>query len=99
MPSDDTPKVANPIAPKPGGSAGEAEQPPDLTGEDVAANGEAVHHPDTPTPIPLPTPGEAYERYEAIFGGKQAPFAFVDLDAVWSNAAEMLKRAGGKPIR
>ena len=54
---------------------------------------------DTPTPLPLPTPTEAFERYETIFGGKQAPFAFVDLDAVWSNAAEMLKRAGGKPIR
>ncbi len=29
----------------------------------------------------------------------QAPFAFVDLDAVWSNAADMLRRAQGKPIR
>ena len=28
-----------------------------------------------------------------------APFALVDLDAMWSNAAEMLARAGGRPIR
>ena len=27
------------------------------------------------------------------------PFAFVDLDAMWSNAADMLRRAAGKPIR
>jgi D-serine deaminase-like pyridoxal phosphate-dependent protein len=38
-------------------------------------------------------------RYEAAFGDRDAPFAFVDLDAMWSNAAEMLGRAGGKPIR
>ena len=43
--------------------------------------------------------GDAYERYEAIFGDLEPPFAFCDLDAVWSNAAEMLGRAGGKPIR
>ncbi|HEY3192751.1 MAG TPA: amino acid deaminase/aldolase [Solirubrobacterales bacterium] len=54
---------------------------------------------DTPTPIPLPTPIEAYERYEAVFSGIQAPFAFVDLDAVWANAADMLRRSRGKPIR
>ncbi len=40
-----------------------------------------------------------YERYENAFGNRDAPFAFVDLDAMWSNAAEMLGRAGGKPIR
>ena len=54
---------------------------------------------DTPTPLPIPSPTEAYERYEQVFQGVQAPFAFVDLDAVWSNAADMLKRAAGKPIR
>lgn len=42
---------------------------------------------------------DAYERYEATFASVQAPFAFVDLDAVWANAADMLRRAGGKPIR
>jgi D-serine deaminase-like pyridoxal phosphate-dependent protein len=54
---------------------------------------------DTPTPLPLPTPLEAYERFEAIFADVQAPFAFVDLDAVWANAADMLRRSRGKPIR
>jgi D-serine deaminase-like pyridoxal phosphate-dependent protein len=48
-------------------------------------------------------PGEAladpYERYEAIFASATPPFAFCDLDAVWSNAREMLGRARGKPIR
>ena len=54
---------------------------------------------DTPTPAPIPTPTEAYERYEEVFKDVQAPFAFLDLDAVWSNAADMLRRAQGKPIR
>jgi D-serine deaminase-like pyridoxal phosphate-dependent protein len=54
---------------------------------------------DTPTPLPLPTPIEAYERFEAVFADIQPPFAFVDLDAVWANAADMLRRARGKPIR
>jgi D-serine deaminase-like pyridoxal phosphate-dependent protein len=54
---------------------------------------------DTPTPLPIPTPMEAYERFEAIFGGRQAPFAFLDLDAVWANASDMLRRSRGKPIR
>jgi D-serine deaminase-like pyridoxal phosphate-dependent protein len=54
---------------------------------------------DTPTPLPLPTPQEAHERFETVFGGRQAPFAFLDLDAVWSNAADMLRRSRGKPIR
>ena len=40
-----------------------------------------------------------YERLENAFGDRDAPFAFVDLDAMWSNAAELLGRAGGKPIR
>src|SRR6059058_2562503 len=41
----------------------------------------------------------AHARYEAAFGDRDAPFAFVDLDAMWSNADEMLARADGKPIR
>ena len=40
-----------------------------------------------------------YQRYEAIFEGIEAPFAFVDLDALGANAAAMLDRAAGKPIR
>jgi D-serine deaminase-like pyridoxal phosphate-dependent protein len=54
---------------------------------------------DTPTPLPLPTPVEAYQRFESVFSEVQAPFAFVDLDAVWANAADMLRRSRGKPIR
>jgi D-serine deaminase-like pyridoxal phosphate-dependent protein len=41
----------------------------------------------------------AHARYEAAFEGRDAPFAFVDLDAMWANADEMLARAAGKPIR
>jgi D-serine deaminase-like pyridoxal phosphate-dependent protein len=40
-----------------------------------------------------------WEGYEAVFGSIDAPFAFVDLDAMWANALDMLQRAGGKPIR
>jgi D-serine deaminase-like pyridoxal phosphate-dependent protein len=42
---------------------------------------------------------EAYERFETVFSDIQPPFAFVDLDAVWANAADMLRRSRGKPIR
>ena len=42
---------------------------------------------------------DAYARFEEVFAEIQAPFAFVDLDAVWANAADMLRRSGGKPIR
>ena len=40
-----------------------------------------------------------YEGYEALFASIDAPFAFVDLDAMWTNALDMLRRASGKPIR
>lgn len=39
------------------------------------------------------------QRYEQAFAELDAPFAFVDLDAMWGNATQMLSRAGGKPIR
>jgi D-serine deaminase-like pyridoxal phosphate-dependent protein len=45
------------------------------------------------------TPAERLERYETAFAGIDAPFAFVDLDAMWSNSADMLRRSAGKPIR
>jgi D-serine deaminase-like pyridoxal phosphate-dependent protein len=54
---------------------------------------------DTPTPLPLPTALEAYERLEAAFEKVEAPFAFLDLDGLWPNAADMLRRSRGKPIR
>jgi D-serine deaminase-like pyridoxal phosphate-dependent protein len=40
-----------------------------------------------------------YEELESIFAGIDAPFALVDLDAMWSNGREMLTRAQGTPIR
>jgi D-serine deaminase-like pyridoxal phosphate-dependent protein len=45
------------------------------------------------------TDDAVYERYEAAFGDLEAPFAFVDLDAMWHNADDMLGQASGKPIR
>jgi D-serine deaminase-like pyridoxal phosphate-dependent protein len=54
---------------------------------------------DTPTPLPLPTQLEAYERLEAAFERVQPPFAFLDLDGLWPNAADLLRRSRGKPIR
>ena len=42
---------------------------------------------------------EAYERLERACGDLDAPFALVDLDALESNAADMERRAAGKPIR
>ena len=42
---------------------------------------------------------QSHERYERIFAEVEAPFAFVDLDAMWANAAAMLERAQGKPVR
>ena len=44
-------------------------------------------------------PDRTYEELERIFADVDAPFAFVDLDAMWSNAGEMLERASGTPIR
>ena len=40
-----------------------------------------------------------YTRYERVFGDLEPPFAYVDLDALGSNARDMLVMAGGKPIR
>jgi D-serine deaminase-like pyridoxal phosphate-dependent protein len=42
---------------------------------------------------------QSHARYEAIFAEVEAPFAFVDLDAMRANAAAMLERAADKPIR
>ncbi len=43
--------------------------------------------------------GRSHGEFESIFADVEAPFAFVDLDAMWSNADAMLGRAGTKPIR
>lgn len=39
------------------------------------------------------------QRYEQAFAALDPPFAFVDLDAMWANAAQLLSLAGDKPIR
>ena len=44
-------------------------------------------------------PSQSYDRFERVFAEVEAPFAFVDLDAMWANAAAMLGRAGEKPVR
>ncbi len=41
----------------------------------------------------------ALARLEHATAGLQAPFALVDLDAMWANAADLLRRAAPKPIR
>ncbi len=46
-----------------------------------------------------PVADALHDRYEAIFEGIEAPFAFVDLEALAANADSMLARAGSKPIR
>jgi D-serine deaminase-like pyridoxal phosphate-dependent protein len=43
--------------------------------------------------------GRSHGEFESIFAEVEAPFAFVDVDAMWANADEMLGRAGTKPIR
>jgi D-serine deaminase-like pyridoxal phosphate-dependent protein len=58
-----------------------------------------VSAPTAPAPGTVAQAAGAYERYERAFADLDAPFAFVDLDAMWSNARDMLRRAGGKPIR
>jgi D-serine deaminase-like pyridoxal phosphate-dependent protein len=42
---------------------------------------------------------DEHRRLEALFADVEAPFAFVDLDAIWENGRDMLRRAAGKPIR
>lgn len=51
-----------------------------------------------PSARPL-TPSQAYERLERATAGLQAPFALIDLDAMNANARDLVRRAGGKPIR
>jgi D-serine deaminase-like pyridoxal phosphate-dependent protein len=41
----------------------------------------------------------SHAQLEQIFDEVEAPFAFVDLDAMWSNSDAMLARAMEKPIR
>ena len=49
---------------------------------------------------PMPADPEALRaRYDAILADISPPFAFVDLDALRANAAQMLDQAGGLPVR
>ena len=43
--------------------------------------------------------GEDYARLERATAELQAPFALIDLDALQANAADLERRAAGKPIR
>src|SRR6187200_2018449 len=45
----------------------------------------------------VPEPARA--RLDAATAGLEPPFAVVDLDAFDANAADLLRRAGGKPVR
>jgi D-serine deaminase-like pyridoxal phosphate-dependent protein len=49
--------------------------------------------------VPAAPPPQSHERYERIFAEVEAPFAFIDLEAMWANGEEMLGRAAPKPIR
>ncbi|HXE46486.1 MAG TPA: amino acid deaminase/aldolase [Conexibacter sp.] len=47
----------------------------------------------------MPDPAEHLARLERATAELDPPFAVVDLDAFWTNARDMHRRAGGKPIR
>ncbi|HEU5253063.1 MAG TPA: amino acid deaminase/aldolase [Solirubrobacterales bacterium] len=47
----------------------------------------------------MSVPVQSHERYERIFAEVEAPFAFVDLEAMWENAGAMLARSGDKTVR
>lgn len=47
----------------------------------------------------MSTPARNHGYYEELFDEVEAPFAFVDLDAMWGNADAMLERGGDKPVR
>jgi D-serine deaminase-like pyridoxal phosphate-dependent protein len=47
----------------------------------------------------VPVPPQTHERYERVFADVEAPFAFVDLEAMWANADSMLERSQSKRVR
>ena len=47
----------------------------------------------------MPDPVDDLARLERATAELDPPFAVVDLDAFWTNARDMLRRAGGRPIR
>ncbi|MCW3025916.1 MAG: alanine racemase domain protein [Solirubrobacterales bacterium] len=46
-----------------------------------------------------PTPEDPHARLERATAGLQAPFALIDIDAMWENAEDLERRAAAKPIR
>ena len=53
----------------------------------------------TGAPPAAPARERTHEELESIFFRHDAPFAFVGLDAMWSNGRQLLERAAGTPIR
>jgi D-serine deaminase-like pyridoxal phosphate-dependent protein len=47
----------------------------------------------------MPVAADDLARLERATATLDPPFAVVDLDAYWTNAGDMLRRAGGRPIR
>jgi len=47
----------------------------------------------------MPASSDDLARLERATAELDPPFAVVDLDAYWTNARDMLRRAGGRPIR
>ena len=61
--------------------------------------GSAAPDDDTRTAPYRPVSPAGFAELEAATAGLQPPFAVVDLAALRANAAQMTRRAGGKPIR
>ena len=78
-------------------TASRAPEPPETPGS-LESPG-APQPPGAPTDAVTGAHGEEYARLERATAGLQAPFALVDLDALWANAADLERRAAGKPIR
>ncbi|HLL85763.1 MAG TPA: amino acid deaminase/aldolase [Thermoleophilaceae bacterium] len=52
-----------------------------------------------PRALPASGPDEQLERLEHAAEGLEAPFACIDLDSLWANAADLAGRARPKPLR
>lgn len=69
---------------------GTATSPADASAAAISAAGRAAS---------TPSPAADRARYEHATAGLDAPLALVDLDAFDANADDLVRRAGGKPIR
>jgi D-serine deaminase-like pyridoxal phosphate-dependent protein len=45
------------------------------------------------------SPKEEHARFERATADLDPPFALLDIDALWANAVDLVRRAAGKPIR